>query len=503
MAKSIFKSKFKKLTKQLSVNKQLSFAFALTIAIIIIVNLLVFAIIDRELEDHDEAYASNKYNSKLSEEIKTVHDNLTEYILTKSTGAMENYYKDIEKLKDLVHEMNLSDNDEMILGMQHDLVSMIDEYISLTEKTVQSKRGRNVLKYKESYESASKMEEYILDYIYSINVLQFQQNNDRYDVMKKSMHYLEISSIIFIILITGCTFLLLQYFSLHITVPIEKLADNAIAISEGNFDTEIAVSDRKDEIGVLSRTFSEMLVSIKDYMAREKKNLEEQRDIRERELKMEAKAKDAELKYFLSQTDPHFLFNTLNAGMQLAMLEGAGKTSSYIGNVAKFFRYNLKKDNGVTNIEDELKLVDYYMAILDVRFGGEIKLVKDIDESLLYTEVPKMIIQPLIENSVNHGIRNMEGKGVIYLSIYKEADKVIISVSDNGEGMSPEIREKILDGTYKKPEGDNNGNGVGLINIISRLRLFYNSYDVVDIAEKCEYGGYEMNLKIPEKGPRE
>ena len=179
------------------------------------------------------------------------------------------------------------------------------------------------------------------------------------------------------------------------------------------------------------------------------------------------------------------------------MLEGAPRTCSYVENVAKFFRYNLKKDDGITLIEDELKLVDYYVAILDVRFGGEIRLIKDIDESLIYTQIPKMVIQPLIENSVNHGIRDMEGKGMIFLSVYKEDENCVISVADNGKGMDEDLKAKILDGTYVKEKGDNNGNGVGLINIISRLKLFYNKEDVVEFPHTGENSGFEVVIRIP------
>ena len=483
--------------KELSVRRQLSFSFALTVAIILIVNIAVFLIIDGELKGYDEAYSSNKYNSIFSEKIEAVQSSLTNYALTKNSISMEEYYKNIEDLKTTAADMVYSENDEVVWGMQKDLVAMTNEYISLTSETVQNKRGGNVLKYKESYENATAVFNYIKDYLYAINIAQFQQNNDKYAALKDSMHYLEISSILVIILVTCCTYTMLAYFASRVTDPIAKLAQNAKEISEGNFDVKIGSKDRKDEIGVLSRTFSKMIVSIKEYMENEKKSIEEKRDIRERELKLEAKAKDAELRYFQAQTDPHFLFNTLNAGMQLSMLEGAKRTSVYIENVAKFFRYNLKKDNGITSIEDELKLVDHYMAILDVRFGGEIKLVRDIDEEFLSIHMPKMVIQPLIENAVNHGIRDMEGKGMIFLSVFRDDNDCIISVADNGKGMDEADKKKILDGSYESKKGDNNGNGVGLINIISRLRLYYNREDVVELPETKEMSGFEIVIKIP------
>lgn len=95
---------------------------------------------------------------------------------------------------------------------------------------------------------------------------------------------------------------------------------------------------------------------------------------------MEAHLKDAKLKYLQAQINPHFLFNTLNAGAQLAMMEGADKTYQYVQNVADFFRYNVKRDDEPVTLSNEIELVDNYIYILNVRFSGEIKYRKNIDE---------------------------------------------------------------------------------------------------------------------------
>ena len=91
----------------------------------------------------------------------------------------------------------------------------------------------------------------------------------------------------------------------------------------------------------------------------------------------------------------------------------------------------------------------------------------------------------------------MEGKGMIFLSVYKEDDDCVISVADNGKGMDEELKRKIMYGTYVKKKGDNNGNGVGLINIISRLKLFYNKEDVVEFTQTGENSGFEVVIRIP------
>ena len=214
---------------------------------------------------------------------------------------------------------------------------------------------------------------------------------------------------------------------------------------------------------------------------------------------MEAHLKDAQLKYLQAQINPHFLFNTLNAGAQLAMMEGADRTYDYVQNVAEFFRYNVKKGNETVTVREEIELVDNYIYILNVRFSGEIHYEKKIEESLLSIQMPGMILQPVVENCVNHGIREMEGKGKIWLKVYQEEDVVCISVRDNGKGISPEKIEKILNGTYREEKHVGGSNGIGMDNVIARLKLYSEMDDVMSIYSDGENQGTEFVIYLKKK----
>jgi LytS/YehU family sensor histidine kinase len=207
--------------------------------------------------------------------------------------------------------------------------------------------------------------------------------------------------------------------------------------------------------------------------------------------------KDAELKYLQAQINPHFLFNTLNAGAQLAMMEGADNTSEYMHNVANFFRYNIKKDKDVVSLKEEIELVDIYMYIINVRFAGEIQFVKNIDESLLEVKIPSMILQPIVENSINYGVRNIDWAKKISLSVYELGDYICVSIKDNGIGMSSETISKVLEGSYEGNPEKADSNGVGLANCIERLNIFYEREDVLDIISEGENKGTETILYLP------
>ena len=227
------------------------------------------------------------------------------------------------------------------------------------------------------------------------------------------------------------------------------------------------------EIRVLSLSFEHMAKTIQNLMDRVHR---EEKELRK-----------TELKALQAQINPHFLFNTLNAGAQLAMMEGADKTVSFIENMADFFRYNIKKINEDTTIGEELKMVDSYIYILNVRFSGEIHYKKQVAEELEDVKVPSMILQPIVENAVNYGIRGLEREGIIEVSVYRDepTDSICISVWDNGHGMTQERIQEVMEGRASENASSSNSNGIGLENVITRLQLYFD----------CDPGNHESEMR--------
>lgn len=219
--------------------------------------------------------------------------------------------------------------------------------------------------------------------------------------------------------------------------------------------------------------------------------------MKEKELLMESSMREAQLKTLQAQINPHFLFNTLNAGAQLAMMEGADKTTEFIENMADFFRYNIKKMNQDTTVGEEVRLVDNYIYILNVRFTGEIHFEKEIDKKVLDVKVPSMILQPIVENAVNYGIRNIDREGKIKLTVYQKEEFIYLSVWDNGIGMSEEKISQILKGEMREVDLKSNSNGIGLGNVIERLKLFTGREDVMEIRSAGRDKGSEFVIKVP------
>ena len=243
-----------------------------------------------------------------------------------------------------------------------------------------------------------------------------------------------------------------------------------------------------------------MVESLEEYIIRTKESMEKEQQMMEKELLMKNHLKEAQLKYLQSQINPHFLFNSLNAGAQLAMMEDAEKTCIFVEKMADFFRYNVKKGLEDASLEEELTAVDNYIYILNVRFAGDIHFTKAVDESLMDCRIPSMILQPIVENAVNHGIRNIDWEGKILLEITGAENQILIRIKDNGKGMSQERIREVLSGNSGEAEEQSDSTGVGMNNVISRLELYYDQKNLVEINSQGVNMGTEIILRLPRTG---
>ena len=308
---------------------------------------------------------------------------------------------------------------------------------------------------------------------------------------------MEIVSTIILTMIGVINMIMVSMLTRNMTKPLIVLSRAANEVAAGNFDVEIENMESGDEIGIVSRAFQKMVTSIQIYIQEIKNSMERESRMKEQELLMTNRMREAQLMTLQAQINPHFLFNTLNAGAQVAMMEGADKTTEFIENMADFFRYNIKKMNQDTTIGEEIQLVDNYIYILNVRFTGEIHFEKEVDDRVLDVKVPSMILQPIVENAVNYGIRNIGREGKIKLTVYQEEEFVYLSVWDNGVGMSSEKISQILSGELKEVDLRSNSNGIGLGNVIERLKLYTSREDVMEIKSAGRDEGTEFTMKVP------
>ena len=465
--------------------------------IIFLVNIFLIFGINSMSRDMQLVYQDNRSLNQLSEALNRVQDSMTVYLSSKTSESLEEYYRNAQHFSDLAQELDDTVTDLAFSRMERNIRYMSQYYLNEADQTIEAKRGRNVEKYRAYYESSTWLYEDIDNYISSLNIELFAVNSENYLRLIDAFRKFETAGVIVMTMVMIGNVIIVTGFVRTIIMPLKNLAKSADEVSGGNLDAAIPPALYHDEVGIVINAFSKMLVSIREYIEKLKESMEKERDMQEKELLMEAHLKDAQLKYLQAQINPHFLFNTLNAGAQLAMMEGADRTYEYVQTVADFFRYNVQSQKRDVTIRDEVTLVDNYIQILNVRFSGDIGYEKQVDERLLDRNMPSMILQPIVENAVNHGIREMAGAGRITLRVYREDENVCISISDNGKGISAETIEQLLSGSFNHIEDSYDNNGIGMDNVISRVRIFAERDDAIDIISLGENKGCEVIIRLP------
>lgn len=460
-------------------------------------NMLFYVRINNSMQKMDNVYASNAELTELSQVFEKVQDNMYKYLKVKNSQTLLDYYQNEAKYRNELEKLNEDNINDPVKLLERNIRKMSETYLDCTAETVAAKRGRNVEQYKRKYDDATKLYRYIQSSIDELNNLMFQENSSTYAVLRAVMRYLEISnSVIMIIIVAGGMLLFIQA-TRNMFVPLSNMAETAQLVGQGNFHVKMHDTDAQDELGTVTRAFNTMVENLDLYMARTKASMEKEQQMMERELLMENHLKEAQLKYLQSQINPHFLFNSLNAGAQLAMMEDAEQTGIFVEKMADFFRYNVKKGQEDATLGEELEAVDNYIYILNVRFAGDIHFSKEVDESLENVRMPSMILQPVVENAVNHGIRDIEWEGKIHLTVTGDADYIRISVKDNGKGMTQEQIEGVLSGNRERRNEEGDSTGIGMNNVISRLELYYEESGLMEINSEGEGKGTEAVIYIP------
>lgn len=464
------------------------------------INIILYSQVNKTIRRMDTVYSSNVDLTELSDSLSAVQESLYAYLSVKTSDSLENYYRSEQTYRNLLEKLGsqISSNPTMLL--ERNIRRMSESYLALAEEAVSAKRGRNVEKYKELYDNSQKLYSYINTYIDELNSQQFRNNSASYQTLREALEYLEVSSLVLMTVMMGIGILMLFGITKGMIEPLTNLAETVNLVGQGNFNVKMPQTDSLDEVGIVTRAFNTMVESLEEYILRTTRSMEKEQQMMERELLMKNHLKEAQLKYLQSQINPHFLFNSLNAGAQLAMLEDAEKTCIFVEKMADFFRYNVKKGLEDASLEEELAAVENYIYILNVRFAGEIHFTRQADEGIMDCRVPSMILQPIVENAVNHGIRNIDWEGCIHLEIMEEEGRIFIRIRDNGKGMSQERIQEVLSGHAGDGEEQSDSTGVGMNNVISRLELYYNQKNLVEIYSEGENKGTEVILKLPKTG---
>lgn len=340
----------------------------------------------------------------------------------------------------------------------------------------------NVKEFQEIEINQNRFEQVAIEGFFSTKILSyFQVPNTPFTIAKIEFlsfnKYLSSQAIMVITIIISLTVICLIiigiFISVYITNPIEKLVQYMDILKLGwNKRGNLRLSNLG--IGYLKNIKNNKLIEINRLID----------ELLEKEKAMQK----AELEILREQINPHFLYNTLGTIADLALQNSADEVYDAIETLGNFYRRFLSKGSKEITIREEVAIVKDYLKLQKLRYEDVFEDEYDLQEDLLDIKIPKLILQPLVENSLYHGVRLKGEKGIIKVSVYEKDQWVHIVVYDTGVGMNPEQIEFLMN--------ENNNKSFGLKGTIERIRYYYDTDDVFEI--RSEEGEYcEVDIKIP------
>ena len=452
----------------------------------------VFYIIRSIDKQSESIFSLNIELDSLKEHIGSMESSLSAYLNTKDSDTFVSYSEEKEIIVDKVELIaTFTLNPDIRLKLQN-ITYLTDEFIEISDNAIELKRARNVEEYISKQKESQKISGYILEIISEIDKYEYENSIISYKIFSNSTSQLVKYYIGILVLVLILILLLTFEFTRNILDPIETLSGYAKEISTGNYNVKIEEKDYFKEAHILKEIFKDMKSSIIDHIEVLEDKVEIEKKLSDAEvekLKMENLLKDAELVALQNQINPHFLFNTLNAGVQLALLEDSDRTSEYLMNLSSLFRYNIQRLSNKVKLNDEINNVKNYANLMNVRFGDMIEFKFEIDEMTEEVEMPPLIVQPVIENSIVHGFRDKVDKGIITIKTKNEIDCTKIIISDNGNGIQEADLIKLNGHIFESvSKVEKHTTGLGMYNVYTRLKNFFGNEDAMKFESTQEHG---------------
>ena len=462
-----------------TIQSKLILIFSVIIILFNIVTVSIYVSSTQLMQNYYESFESLLRMNSISQTARDLSDHAKAYVLEQEDADLDEYYESRTQLKELVLPLK----DETVPIKYKNYTNMVDALIDESELTIGFVLREDIEQYtarmKEVQNTANYIQETTLE-LQDESLMEYQSLYLDMQRRNESFKYFTITLLITTIMLGG--YIAVQ-FSRSIHKPVQKLSDAAKEVSHGKFDGEPVHVQSSDELKLLGDSFNTMRSNIQGL-------IKEIKDQSEQDMLM----KELELKHLQNQINPHFLFNTLNTVSKMAYLEDANATSRLIESLATMMRYSLGDLNHMVDLQEEIKMVTNYVHIQSIRFMERIEFYIDAIEEKSQVLIPRLTIQPLVENAFIHGIESLEEGGKIEVLVSEEAGDIIIEVRDNGVGISPEQQQKLLHNDNQEHVG--HVTGIGLSNVYKRLQLFYQREDVLEIDSNIGKGT-TIRLRIP------
>ncbi|MDP4086459.1 MAG: histidine kinase [Bacillota bacterium] len=444
------------------------------------------------MSEYDKGFERFLLLNDIYQTSNLITQTLHAYILDKEDRYLDDYLKAnirlIKDQSDLNKTMNT--NDITLINYKN----MIDSLLHESDETVDYFQKDDINQYSNHYNEVLKIADFLQESTLALLNNKLTDYQKFYNQMESENYYYKLMSLFLLAAAFFLSTLLAFWISGGITKPISMLSEAAKQISKGNLSGNDIKVKTNDELRLLAATFNQMRRNLRR-LVKEIKHKSE----------LDKLLKELELKSLQNQINPHFLFNTLNTVSKMAYLENAEQTSRLIVAIAAMLRYNLGDLDKPSTLRDEVRIVQEYFYIQQTRFGERIQFVTEIQDDCLDIEIPRLILQPLIENAFIHGVESYEENAEIRLHIYRKENQIFIEIIDNGDGMDEMTKKRLLqymegvseNDEFEHEKSKGHSTGIGVRNVVRRMQLFYHRNNIIEIDSELKKGT-NFRLKIPE-----
>ena len=352
------------------------------------------------------------------------------------------------------------DVDQVCLWLQ----PIDDQVIAMTGQASKSQKRiqKQLAKIIENYYHFDQLEQEY-DGNYLIKVPQTEYNLEAFVLVSQSLLTATQKSLIRTVMIImagmiGAIVLLVFFLSRWMTKPVEEMRNTIGRIKDGESSLRVSPVGWSEELTVLGTEFNEMLDRIQA--------------MAEEELQHKMLVERTEFKMFQAQINPHFLYNTLNTMSGIANAQNCPLVSGICHSLSAIFRYSLNMTDELSTIQSEMDHVRNYLYVMDVRNGSSVAYEYQIDEETLQDQIPRICLQPVVENALTHGLRNTRRKDKkLSVGTEHKNGNLIVTISDNGTGMDAEAMNILLEKNDRKRV--ETGVSIGILNVNARLKQLF------------------------------
>lgn len=409
------------------------------------------------------------YYNSISEGTDAVRD----YLINENGTDLGSYESAIERARRSVHrlEQNPYLQQKWRFELLENMIDSYDESALALEKQYRSEL--KAMAYRSFYDQFLMQDELIQN----TSVSYYHQLTESMTAVQKMYGVIRticlllagIAAILLMLLVASLD----RFFKQDLSRPLKEISENIGNIRQGQYSLSVTQAG-SEEMQEVYQALKEMAERISHSMEVEKQNLT-----------LEKKLAESRLKMLQNQINPHFLFNTLNTIYCLCEDGNSEQAGEMIFKTSHLLRYSLENQNRISTLGQELQALQDYVEIQQMRRKNwiDFTLSADSDPLLMELPVPPMILQPLVENSISHGLKDRTGTGTIVLSVRSEDGQIVIEIYDDGRGVSSQRLEELQNLQSENPE-----TGLGLFNVLHRMEVFYR--DRFAYALKSEEGKY-------------